>query len=84
MEVQAYKLHIVHFECTVYHLIHVLHADTKLVLCKSGGDIGMGMCTDIRIDAESYSGNFSFCCCQLVDYFQFWNRLYIKAENVVI
>ena len=40
VEVQSDKLHILHLQCHVYHIVHILHTDTKLILCQPGSDVG--------------------------------------------
>ena len=81
---KSYKFHIIHLQCTVDDIVHIVHADTELVFCKTCCDVGVSMCTYIRIDTESHSCNFAFGCCKFVDDFKFRNRFYIEAENIVV
>ena len=84
MEMQADEIDILHLLRHVDHLIHIFHADAKLILCQSGSNIRMGMRPHIRIDTESDIGHFAFRGSQFVDDLQFGDRLYIETENVVI
>ena len=65
-------------------MVHILHADTKLVFSQPSGNIGMGMGTNIGIDTESHIGHLTFSGSQLVDNLQLGDGLHIKAENVII
>src|ERR1035437_2088507 len=44
----------------------------------------VSMCTDIWIDTQSHFCHFSFCRCQFIDDFQFWDRFNIEAKYVII
>ena len=84
VEMKADKLHVLHAQSHVDHLIHIVHADAEFVFGQPGSDIGMGMRTDIGVDAESNVGYFALGSGQFVDDFQFRNRLDVETENIVI
>ncbi len=84
VEMQSDESQVLHILRNVYHMVHILHADTKLVFGQPSGNIGMGMGTYIGIDTESHIGHLTFSGSQLVDNLQLGDRLHIKAENVII
>ena len=63
---------------------HVAHGDAELVLSQTGGDVGVCVRPDIRIQTEGHTCHFPFGCCQLIDNLQFGNALDVEAENVVV
>ena len=84
VEMQPHELHIRQLIGFCNNGKHVTHGYAKLVFCQTCGDVCMGMCTNIRIQTESDSRNFSFGFSQFVDNFQFGNTLYVETENVVV
>ena len=81
---QAEELHVLHVLSHFDNGVHVFHADAELVLCQTGSNVGMSVCTDIRIDAESHLSHLTLGCSQFVDDFQFGYGFYIEAEDVVV
>ena len=63
--------------------VHVLHTDTEFVFSQTGGDIGVRMRPDIRIDTESDISDLILSGSQFVDDFQFGDRLYIETEDAI-
>ena len=84
MEVQTNELNVRQLLGLTDHGYHIAHGDTKLVLGQTGGDVSMGVRTNIRIEAERYASHFSLGCCQLIDHLEFGDAFYVEAENVVI
>ena len=84
VEVKTDKLYVFHLLRHIYHLVHILHADTKFIFCQTGSDICVSMCAYIRIDTESNISHLILSSSQFIDYFQFGNRLYIETEDAVL
>ena len=83
MEVQTDEFYILHFQSHIDHPVHVLHTDTEFVFSQTGGDIGVRMRPDIRIDTESDISDLILSGSQFVDDFQFGDRLYIETEDAI-
>ena len=84
MEVQAEELDVLHGCSFCNDTLHVLHGNTEFVFCQSCGDVGMCVCSYVRIDAKA-----NLCCLvlsgsQLVDDFQFGNTLHVEAEDAFL
>ena len=47
VEMQSDESQVLHILRNVYHMVHILHANTKLVFGQPSGNIGMGMGTYI-------------------------------------
>ena len=62
-------------------MFHILHGDAEFVLGQAGGDVGMGMCPDVGIDAEADTSNTILKGCQFIDDLQFGDTLYIEAPD---
>ena len=78
------KLYVFHLLRHIYHLVHILHADTEFIFCQTGSDICVSMCAYIRIDTKSNISHLILSSGQFIDYFQFGNRLYIETEDAVL
>ena len=83
VEVQPHELDILHLLCLFDDWYHIVHGDAELVFRQSCGDVGMGMCSNVRVDTESHMRHFSLGCSQFVDDLQFRHRFYIEAENIM-
>ena len=84
VEMQSDELDVLQSGSQVNDAVHVGHADAKLVLCQSGSNVGMGVGTNIGVDAESHVGHFATCGSQLVDDLELGHRLYVEAEDVAV
>src|SRR5574344_729127 len=63
---------------------HVAHGNAKLVLRQPCSNVGMGVRSHIRIQAEGYASRLSLSGGKFVDNFQFRNAFYVEAKNVPI
>ena len=79
---QSDESQVLHILRNIYPMVHILHADMKLVFGQPSGNLGMGIATYIGIHTESHIGHLTFSGSQLVDNLQLGDRLHIKAENV--
>ena len=84
MEVQAHKLHVGQFLSFANHGFHISHGDAELILCKSGGDVGVRMCTDVWIQTECHASDLVLGCSQFIDDLQLRNALHIEAEDIIV
>ena len=81
---ESHKLNVLHVQCEIDNVIHIAHADAELILCQSGSDVSVSMCTHIRIYTECYTGNLSLSLRQLVYNFKFGHRFHVEAEYIII
>ena len=51
----------------IYHLVHILHADTEFIFCQTGSDICVSMCAYIRIDTKSNISHLILSSGQFID-----------------
>ena len=84
MEVQTHDLDVLHRFCLFNDTQHVVHGNTELVLCQSGGDVCMGVSTHIGIQSEGHTGHLSFLGRQLIDDLQFGDALHVETEDIMI
>ncbi len=84
MEMKTHHLDMLHMGCFLNDTHHVTHGDAELVLCQSCRDIGMGMCSHIRVQTEGDTCHLPFLGGKLVDDLQFGNTFHVEAENVVV
>ena len=84
VEVQTYELDVRQLLSLANHGYHIAHGDTKLIFSQTSGDVGMGVGSNVRIQAERYACHFALGCCEFVDYLEFGDAFYVEAENVVI
>ena len=71
MEVQSYELNVLLLQCGLDGCLHVIHGNTKLILCQSGSDVSMCMCSHVRVYAETYACGLALGSSQLVYYAEF-------------
>ena len=64
--------------------IQLFHADAELVFSPARGDMRMGVCPDVRIDAQRDTGCLALGFGQSVDDFEFCDRFDIEAEDVIV
>ena len=69
MEVQSYHFYVRHLLRRLNYTNHVAHVYAKLVFCQTCGDVGMCMCSYIRIQAECNASRLSTLLSQLIDDF---------------
>ena len=84
MEVESDELYILQLLGFGDDCQHIVHIDAELVLCQTRGNVGVGMGTDIGIQTEGDAGHLSLSGCQLIDNLEFWDALYIEAEDIVV
>ena len=84
MEVQTQELDVLHFGSLLNHALHITHGDTKLVFSQTCCNVGMGMSTNVWVDAEANLCNLIFLLGKFVDDFQFRDALYIEAEDALV
>ena len=51
VEAETNELYVLHILGLLYDGVHITHGNAELVLCQTCGDVGVCMCTDVRIDA---------------------------------
>ena len=78
VEMQAHKGGVCHFLCLADDCFHLVHGDAELVFRQSGGDVGMGVCAHIGIDAEADTCHAVHPCGNLVDDLEFGHAFHIE------
>ena len=62
----------------------VLMGHTELVVFESRGDVGVGLSVYIGVDANADGCFFAQLQSHLVDHFQLWNALHVKAHDAFV
>ena len=78
------KSHIVHMlqaQCQVHHLVQLFVIDAEFVLGQAGGDAGVRVRADVRIDAQGHGGHLPHLARQGVDDLQLGRGLHVETGN---
>ena len=84
MEVESDELDMAHLLGSLDDAFHVFHGNAELVLGQSRGDIGMGVGTDIGVDAQCHLGCLVHAGGNLLDDLQFGLALHVEAEDTFL
>ena len=82
MHAHARGLDALELRCTAIDLAGALDGDAKLVLAQAGGDVGVCLGEDIRVDAQRDAGLLAQGLCAFGEEFEFGLALDVEEENV--
>ena len=84
MEMQAHKLDMPEAKGKTQDAFELLVVDAELVFGKAGGDVGMGVGSDVRIDPEAHRSRFPGLSGKLVDDLKLGGGLHIEAADALL
>ena len=84
VEMQATQVDVWQRKSEFDYLLERLEGDAKLVVGGAGGDVAMGVCIDVGIDAQRHTCRRAHSASQMVNYLQLGHRLHVEASHVVL
>ena len=82
--VDSKELHVVQAKRKLQYTRELLVVDAEFVLRQAGGDVGVGMGTDVRVDPEAYRRHDALGCGQFVNHHQLRRGLHVETGDAKV